>query len=145
MTICRSISHLWQFLSQLLLLLPLLVVGQHAQGNLLVLGKVLKLDCQASVLGDRFEDLLLIPQTDVALLLDLLGEAGDVRAAFDEVTFRDVSEVKHCFVLLAHMSEPELDTCAVLGRGPDDILKDLGYIDRDLPLKGLLLLLWGLG
>jgi hypothetical protein len=96
-------------------------------------------------LGDRLEDLFLIPQTDVALLLDLLGEAGDVRAALDEVTFRDVSEVKHCFVLLAHVSEPELDTGAVLGRGPDDILKDLGYIDRDLPLEGLLLLLWGLG
>jgi hypothetical protein len=43
------------------------------------------------------------------------------------------------------MSEPELDTGAVLGRGPDDILKDLGYIDRDLPLERLLLLLWGLG
>ena len=144
MTICHSISRLRRFLSQLLLLPPLLVVGQHAQGNLLVLGKVLKLDCQASVLGDRFEDLFLIPQTDVALLLDLLGEAGDVRAALDEVTFRDVSEVKHCFVLLAHVSEPELDTGAVLGRGPDDILKDLGYIDRDLPLERLLLLLWGL-
>ena len=44
-------------------------------------------------------------------------------------------EVEQPVVLVALVSKPKVDTCAVLGGGPDEVGHDAGDVEGQLPLR----------
>lgn len=69
-----------------------------------------------------------MPAADVLPSLDPLSELGDVRTALNLVALAEVLQREHLLMLVTQVSEPEADTGAVLGRGPDHLAEDLGDV-----------------
>jgi hypothetical protein len=97
-------------------------------------GQVGQLERQLGVLDYGIRQHLLVPVPYVVPLLDHLSISGDVGAAAEEVAGSDMLQVEQLAMFVTLVTEPKVDTRAVLGGRPDEVSHDLRDVEGQLSL-----------